>query len=192
MNNLSNAQHGRPRVLVLVLLLPLVLAACSKSASSTMQSFCNDLSAGHWEKAMTQLGQESEMRKSIGDLENDPQSKQVVGAMLSSAKCKVTAAKDNQVSLEMDTVNGSAVIGQVMADSLGMAFVSAFSGPDGKKALEEAMLTKMVEGFTSPNAPRRKTQVDVQMEKQGGQWVPATGNDEFASALVGGVDQLGK
>lgn len=180
------------RQLALLAAGPLLLASCGQSAKSAMEGFCSDLSAGKWEQAMTSLGSENDVKAAMADMEKDPQSKQVLDAMMKSAKCKVVAVKDNTVTLETDTINAQAVLGGVMADAMGLAFMSAFGGPEGEKMMEQAVLAKMLEGFANPNAPRAKATVDVALEQVDGKWVPAKENPAFASALVGGIDQLGQ
>lgn len=156
-----------------------------------MEGFCSDLSAGRWQDAVTRFGSAQELSQAMAEMEKDPQSKQVLDALLGSSKCKVTGAQDNTVTLEMDTVNGRVVLANVMADSIGLALASAFGGSDDKM-MQEALMAKLVQGFTSPTAPRTKTSVDVTLEQRDGHWVPAQGNDEFGSALVGGMDKFGQ
>ena len=171
---------------------PLLLASCGQSAGSAMEGFCSDLSAGKWDQAMATLGSENDVKAAMSEMEKDPQSKQVLDAMMKSARCKVVAVKDNTVTLDTDTINAQAVLGSVMADAMGLAFMSAFGGPEGEKMMEQAVLAKMVEGFVNPNAPRSKGTVDVVLEQVDGKWVPAKENQAFASALMGGIDKLGQ
>lgn len=176
------------RLLTLTAAAPLLLASCGKSAESAMKGFCSDLSAGRWEQAVTRLGAEGDLQDTL----KDPQARQLMNAMLGTAKCKVVAAKDHTVTLEMDTVNGQAVATTVMADAMGMALTAAAGGLDRDQALQDALVAKLIAGLTSKDAPRSVNRVDVELKQEGGEWVPVESNDPFASALTGGMDKFGE
>lgn len=176
------------------LLLPaliLTLTSCGKTAQSTMQGFCSDLSKGQWQDAFKNFADAATFKAALTDLEKDQQTKQLVEGVFSHAKCTVTNAKDNNVTLEVDAVNARVVTGQVMAESMGLAFMSAFGGKDGEKMMQEAVMAKFVTALNDPNAPRTKTTVTVPMQKVGNTWVPQDG-EKLLSALTGGLDQLGQ
>lgn len=176
------------RLLTLTAAAPLLLASCGKSAESAMEGFCSDLSAGQWEQAVTRLGGKGDLQDTL----KDPEARQLLDAMLGSAKCKVVAAKDNTVTLEMDTVNGQAVMTTVMADAMGLALMTPEGGTDNEQALQDALVAKLTAGLTSKDAPRSVNRVDVVLQQEGGEWVPAESNDPFASALTGGMDKFGE
>lgn len=175
---------------LLLLLLPMVaLSSCGKSAQSSMTGFCSDLSAGRWEEALGTFADADEVRTVLADLEKEPEMKALAGAMFGGSRCSVKDTENNVVTLDVDAVNAQAVTAGVMADSIGMAFMSAFGGPEGERAMQEAVMAKLTAGLSAEDAPRRQMQVAITMEEVDGRWVPLEG-EKLLSAIAGGMDNL--
>lgn len=175
---------------LLLLLLPVIaLSSCGKSAQSSMESFCDDLSAGRWEKALGTFGDANAVRTVLTDLEEEAEKKALAGAMFGGSRCSVKSTENNVVMLDVDAVNAQAITAGVMADSIGMAFMSAFSGPDGERAMKEAVLAKLMAGLSAQDAPRRQMEVAIAMEEVDGRWMPANA-ERLLSAISGGMDNL--
>ncbi|WP_019011762.1 hypothetical protein [Deinococcus aquatilis] len=177
---------------LLLLLLPtLVLSACGKSAESSMKAFCGDLSAGKWEKALEAFGDAETIKSAMADMSKDAETKPLVQSLFSGSKCTVAGAKDGSVTLKVDAVNAQAVTASVMADSMGLAFMSAFSGAEGEKMMQQALIGKLTTALTAKDAPRVQTQVNVEMKQVEGRWIPVDG-EKLLSAISGGIDKMGQ
>ena len=149
----------------------LALTSCGKSAQSSMESFCGDMSAGKWQQAFATFGDAETMKAALADFEEEPETKQMAEALFGNSKCSVTASKEDIITVDVDAVNALAVTGQVMADSMGMAFMAAFGGAGSEEMMQEAMVGKMLAGLTADDAPRTKATVDVAMHQvQGLGW----------------------
>lgn len=177
--------------LMLILLPAIALGSCSQSPQSSMKEFCSELTAGNWQKAFEVFGDADTIKTALADIEKEPETKQLAEAVFGSSKCSVAASKDSMVTLDVDAVNAQAVTAGVMADSIGMALMSAFGGESGQKLMQDAMMAKLVSGLTAENAPRTQKQVVVEMKQVDGHWMPSDG-DDLLSAITGGIDKLGQ
>lgn len=144
---------------IIIVGLTLLVTSCGRATpESAARTFCRELSAGHWEKALRSVGAEQEIKSRLPSAGTDE--RQILEAALASSRCEVTRMTDaTTASITFDSVDTNRVIRGLV----GQSFLALLGGaaPDAQQVAAQ---------ISSPEAPRQTLVRLATLNNDDGQW----------------------